>query len=69
MTVAKHDALAGFAVAQKAHDVTTSEDQIRQVQHNDFTSRFCFDQLHSSLTFSASSRPLTVNTTVRSIVR
>jgi hypothetical protein len=34
-TVTKHNALAGFAVSQKAHGVTIREDQIRQVQHDD----------------------------------
>jgi|GEM_PF-3882411 len=42
--VAKHNALAGFAVAQQAHGVTIRQDQIGQVQHHDGTSRFSVDQ-------------------------
>ena len=40
-TVAKHKALSGFAVAQLANGVTIGEDQIREVQRHDGTSRFC----------------------------
>ena len=44
-TVAKHNAIAGFAVAQAANGVPIGEDQIREVQHHDGTGRFSFDQL------------------------
>ena len=44
-TVAKHSALAGFAVAQQAHGVTIRQDQVGQVQHHLGTSRFCVDHL------------------------
>jgi hypothetical protein len=44
-TVAKDNAITGFAVAQGANGVTIGEDQIREVQHYDGTGRFCVDQL------------------------
>jgi hypothetical protein len=44
-TVAKHDALTGFAVAQQAHGVTIRQDQIGQVQHHHGTGQFCVNQL------------------------
>ena len=43
--VAKHDALAGFALAQQTYGVTIRQHQIGQIQHHDGTSRFCIDQL------------------------
>ena len=42
---AKHNATAGFVVAQVANGVTIGEDQICEVNHHDGTSGFCIDQL------------------------
>ena len=39
--VAKDNAITGFAVAQAANGVPIGEDQVREVQHHDFTGRFC----------------------------
>jgi len=44
-TVAKDNAIAGFAVAQGANGVPIGEDQIRAVQHHDGTGRFRVYQL------------------------
>jgi len=44
-TVAKDNAIAGFAVAQQVNGVRIGEDHIREVQHHDGTGRFCVDQL------------------------
>jgi len=44
-TVAKDNAITGFAVAQVANGVTIGEDQIREVQQHDCTGRFCVYQL------------------------
>jgi hypothetical protein len=44
-TIAKDNAIAGFAVAQGANGVTIGEDQVREVQHHDGTDRFSVDQL------------------------
>jgi hypothetical protein len=44
-TVAKHNAINGFVVAQVANGVPIGENQIREVQHHDGTGRFCFDHV------------------------
>ena len=44
-TIAKDNAIAGFAVAQRANGVRIGEDHIREVQHHDGTGRFCVYQL------------------------
>jgi hypothetical protein len=44
-TVAKDNAIAGFAVAQQVNGVRIGEDHIREVQHHDGTGRFCVYQL------------------------
>jgi hypothetical protein len=44
-TVAKDNAISGFAVAQVANGVTIGENHIREVQQHDGTGRFCVDQL------------------------
>jgi hypothetical protein len=43
--VAKNNAIARFALAQVANGVPIGEDQVRQVQHDDVTDRFCVYQL------------------------
>ena len=44
-TIAKDNAIAGFAVAQRANGVRIGEDHIREIQHHDGTGRFCVYQL------------------------
>jgi hypothetical protein len=43
--VAKDNAITGFAVAQVANGVSIGEDQVCEVQHHDFTGRFCVYQV------------------------
>jgi hypothetical protein len=44
-TVAKNNAITGFAVAQVANGVTIGENQVHEVQHHEGTGRFCLYQL------------------------
>jgi hypothetical protein len=42
-TIAKDNAFAGFVLSQAADGVTIGEDQVRQIQDNDATSRLGVD--------------------------
>jgi hypothetical protein len=42
-TIAKDNAFAGFVLSQEADGVTIGEDQVRQIQDNDATSRLGVD--------------------------
>jgi len=44
-TVARDEAIGGFAIAQLANGVAIGENQVREVQHHDVTGRFCVYQL------------------------